>query len=228
MRLFSIAGFCAAALALLAGCQTTDQAGTAPITSMGKNTIDTYHHYRQAILEYKRSDMAFVYNEQKKVSFWAGRSKQDGISHVISVALKSCHEKYPDLTCKVFDINGRIVWKGVSDDLLAQLNNVPSDVSVGQNYPYNEAEYKISLKQNRDFDRYLNNLKHYDHSAFYISKDGVSSGSLFMYGASSYRAAQYGALKSCLVKSKNKRCYHFAQDGKPINEEARIAIYGRN
>lgn len=215
-------------MAILSGCQTTDQVGTATIITMSKSKIDYYHNYRQKIDDYPRNDMVFVHNAEKEVSMWVGRDNRNGVSYAISEALKACHEGYPSITCKVFDINGRIVWKGVNDELLAQLNNVPAKISVGKSQDYDGAEYKMSLRQNRLFDKYVNGLKGYDHSAFYISSDGVSVGSLNVNGTRGYTLAKDGAHKNCLLKSRNKRCYLFAQDGKPVNEAARFAVYGKN
>lgn len=224
MRFISMALLSGAALSLLAGCQTTKNVGTATITSMSEKTIKAYHNYRQTIPDYIQNDMVFVYSEIRGGFAWAGRNKRDGVSHAASKALESCHSLSPDLTCKIFDINGRIVWKGVSNDLLARLNDVP-DASNAISQNYGSSPFQISSSQIRSFERYMNSTVKNDHSAFYVSDDGISVGSAFVTGSQSYSLSRNGALKNCLLNSDNRPCYLFAQDGKPVNKNAHNAVY---
>jgi hypothetical protein len=214
----------------VSACQTTDKTGNAPLGSMSDLAKDAYKQYLLVIEDYPRHNMVFLYDPDKKGFSWAGRKKVLGMSHAISEAMKLCRHSNPDRNCQVFDVNGDIVWKGISEELRADLLT-PVELSGDTRiYEYSEEEFEISDRQKRSYRDYLIVDKVNDHSAFFVGSDGKSFGTAYDKGASTNERSKsvQRALQKCHIISKNvdTKCFLFAINGEPVNENARKSIEG--
>ncbi|MEH6477062.1 MAG: hypothetical protein V7727_15335, partial [Sneathiella sp.] len=158
---------------------------------------------------------------------WVGRGQQDGISFAANEAVSVCLSSSSAESCKIFDLNGKIVWKGLNEDrkreLVAHANRVTT-ATASKIVKYNSKSLKLGASQIKAYKSYLEFQRKYDHSAFFVSANSYSFGRSFYDGGTAYALAQSKGLKDCKLKSEFSDCYLFAVNGKPVNQAAKEAL----
>jgi len=223
MKIFLKTCFTGVMAIVVSGCVTNSaDVGTTRLDDVSEATKTLYQSYRMTLKKNSNVSGAFAYDEVLKASAWATRSGVDGRSASSAAALKSC-KKYGGSNCKILDQNGRIVWKGVSASLYNQLTK-PTSVSTDSTiYKFENNLFDLSDKQKRGYTSYIKHSVSQNFSVFFVSEDRKSTSSGFSDGTYS-TAVLTSALNSCKIKSNSSRCYLFAENGKPINSSAAMAI----
>ncbi|MEH6528086.1 MAG: hypothetical protein V7723_18620 [Sneathiella sp.] len=211
---------------LLTACQTTENIGSGPVSNMAESTILEYKNYRRVMEERDDLTMAFAYNKSTRSSGWAGQHLQDGVGYAIEQAVELCEKSSTTGLCEIFDIDGRIVWAGLDNALLARLLEPIPVIFDTQTYEYDAGTYRISAAQLKSFKAKLKYQKDFDFTAFFISGDGKSIGVGYVDGSYTTGHAQSiaSARKQCQIASPEVRCYHFATNGEPVNANARADL----
>ncbi|USG61416.1 hypothetical protein NBZ79_00305 [Sneathiella marina] len=223
MRLFALV---IATLIPLTACQTTEKAGSGPISDMPDNIISSYKNYRQIMEETDRQNMVFAYNKTDRSSGWVSRRENDGIGHAIEEALEICGKNRTIGTCEILDIDGRIVWQGVDAHVLARLLEELPDFVDTQTHEYDGKEYRITDRQLKKFRLRSDIREQSDFSAFFVSGDGVNYGDGYTdsRSPSGHSSAVHNARGKCKIASPERKCYLFTTNGEPVNDDARRAL----
>lgn len=213
-------GLLVVALALSA-CVTNDTVGTSTVDTMSKSTKSFYTSYRSNLKTLGSYIGVFAYDPTTKRAGWSSRR---GHTDAVESAIDSCGS--PD--CKVFDINGNIVWKGVNPNLVDELVSLRPILYDDVTREYETGIFTLSPVQIRRYEAYLKTMKRFAsaNSAFFVSVDGNSAGTSYSDNNSSvtYQASLDRARRQCLTESAGKTCYLFATGGEPINAAAAKVI----
>ncbi len=210
----------------LSACQTVTSIGNEPLDTLDNPTIKTYHAYQIALKNYPHHHMVFAVDPERGRSVWLGRKKQLGVGFATEEAIKNCRKTDASINCKILDINGQIVWKGIDEKLKQKLASLPDIPLILDKSKYSEAERRITPMQVKRYQDYIARKLPHDSSAFYISVDGWSTGVAFNTGRG--KQSRDNVLRDaevrCEVNSAGSKCQLFAVNGKPVNKAARNAI----
>ena len=214
---------------LLGGCVTDGQIGTAPLSYMNSNAIETYEIYRGNLSRKKSRGTygTFAYNPTTgRTGYWISWGGTDAFSRTIKKAIETCGNSD---SCKILDRNGRIVWKNISPELSQQLlaQNPDQKKRMPVVEEYKSSIFHVGYKQKQDFDKYLSFLKTTGgrnlNAAFFVSKDGQHTGKTVSTGNDSYYRSIDNAHRACVARS-DQPCYLFAKGDKLVNADAEAAI----
>jgi|GEM_PF-6221399 len=216
-------------LLMIASCQTTKNVGEGDIYFFRDNFVAAYNSYIAAINDYPHHSFAFVYDKKSGAFGWSGRPSLNGIKYAIDTAMTGCKKKSLERNCNIFDLNGRIVWKGLNEERKLELVSYAHRGLKGREnkiVKFSAEVVTVSVAQQKKYKSYLNRQSNYDHTAFFISANGYSAGEAFSHGAttSSYAQTLRNALKSCQLQSETSECYLIAVNGKPVNSAASKAL----
>lgn len=214
---------------LLGGCANDGKIGTAPLSYMSSNAIETYEIYR-AMLSRRQSNSpsgTFAYNPATgKTGYVVAWGRQDAPSRSIRKAIEYCGNSD---SCKILDRDGTIVWKNISPELSQQLlaQNLDQKKLVPVAEEYKSSIFRVGYKQIQNYNKYLSYLKTTGgpnpNAAFFVSKDGENTGSTFSTGNDSYYGAINSAHRACVARS-DQPCYLFGKGDKLVNADAEAAI----
>ncbi|MFT6559008.1 MAG: hypothetical protein ACJAYR_002887 [Sneathiella sp.] len=208
----------------LAGCQTIDvQNGSGDIYFFKDGFVSNYKAYRADIQVGNDNPRAFAFDPTTDTVSWNSVRKLDGITTAKNKAISSCEKQAESGNCRLFDVNGVIVWAGLDPTRKKELLDVVSKTVDLSNTPvidYQMSRFKLSSRQIKQAKFYIEASEKYDASAFFVSANAYSAGWSFYNGTNAYQTAIQAALVHCKQKSEYSDCYLFAADGKPINKDA--------
>ncbi|MEH6528087.1 MAG: hypothetical protein V7723_18625 [Sneathiella sp.] len=227
MRIFALV---IAALLTVTACQTTENIGSGPISDMSESTIESYKHYLQIMEENEDYNSAFAYSKSSRRSGWAGQHQADGVGEAIKVALETCDRGRGAGRCEILDINGRIVWKGMDPRVLASLQEELPEIVDTRTHEYDGMKYRITDRQLKKFRSREKSREQSNFSAFFVSGDGVNYGDGYTKGnsQSNHSFTIRNARRDCQIASPERKCFLFATNGEPVNEDARRALEREN
>ncbi|USG61417.1 hypothetical protein NBZ79_00310 [Sneathiella marina] len=227
MRLFALV---IATLLTLTACQTTEKAGSGPISNMPGKSVRAYQAYKLAIEKYPRHNFAFVYNASGYSYGWSGQKESHGQGYAVEKAMENCTKGSSSGTCKLLDLDGRIVWKGMDPRVLASLLEEPPKFADTRTHEYDGMEYRITDRQLKRFTARITTRERYDFTAYFVSGDGINYGEGFSTGRSpsGHSSTVRNAREACQIASPERKCYLFAANGEPINDDARRALEREN
>ncbi|MEH6401939.1 MAG: hypothetical protein V7750_01110 [Sneathiella sp.] len=213
----------------IASCQTTSNVGDGDIYFFRDNFVASYNSYIAAIDDYPHHSFAFVYDKKSGAFGWQGRPSQNGINYAIDTAIKGCQKNDKDRNCQIFDLNGRVVWKGLNEERKQELVSYAHRGLKGREnkvVKFSSEVVTVGVAQKKKYKSYLSRQGNFDHTAFFVSANGNSAGEAYSYGTSttSYTLTIRNALKSCQLQSETSKCYLFAANGKPVNSAASEAL----
>lgn len=223
MQVLSKRIFAGLLVIVISGCVTNGaNVGTTRLEGVSDATKALYQTYRLALKDSGGASGAFAYDAGVGASAWATRAGVDGRSTSATSALENCN-KYGGKNCKILDQNGHIVWKDISASLYGQLTK-PAAVNTDSTiYKFENNPFNLSDKQKKEYRNYLKHSASQRFSVFFVSEDQKATSTGFNDSTYSTRVLST-ALKSCKIKSNNTRCYLFAENGKPINRSAIMAV----
>lgn len=211
---------------VLSACQTTTEVGKGDIYFFRDSFVSAYKEYRASLQTYKGHDHAFVFNKEAFGWGWSSMRPANGLHAAITKATELCSGKSRNDQCRLFDVNGKIVWEGLNPDrkreLLAEASKV-ADLSDTKVVEFKRGRDRLEHRQKKGYLSYLKKAKDNDHSSYFISANGYSFGEAFMTGGNAPNAVQNG-LRNCKSKSEYSDCFLFAVDGKPVNADASQAL----
>lgn len=222
MRIFALV---IAALLTVTACQTTENIGSSPIDYIPEGSIKGYQSYRKDKERYPHHNTAFAYDTVNRGYTYSLQSQRKGTNAAIDKALELCKGNYETTNCKILDIDGRIVWKGIEPNIQARLTAPLPEEQDSRTYEYDTADYQIAATQLEKFRSKTEFRQTYNFTAFFISTDGTSIGTAYVNGSASsgHESSIVSARQRCQIASPNAKCYHFASNGEPVNEDARRA-----
>lgn len=202
---------------------STEKQRIVPLVDLPDATIKAYHTYRIALKNYSHHHMVFAFDDGTNRALWLGRKMRLGRGFAKREALTNCRKGATETKCRILDINGELVLKGVSLELEKKLMAVPHISKELNASRYDEAFYRITDHQRQKFDAYRSKPFPRDSSAFFISVDGYSVGIAYNTGnnSSSRENVIRDAEIQCLIKSERQKCYLIGLDGNPVNEAGR-------
>ncbi len=214
---------------LLTACQTTTNVGEGEIYFFNDRFVSNYRGYRDAMKQYSDHSFAFVYDDKLKKIGWSGKGRNAGVSAVVQHAVELCRGGNPSANCRIFDIDGRIVWKRLNPDRVKELLATATkeiDVSNEKIVDFKLNLMSLGSMQKRRYQTYLKGHASSDQSSFFVSANGHSVGISLITGGGGhgYTTAINAALKNCKANSEFSNCYLFAVNGEPVNQDARQAL----
>lgn len=200
MRIFALV---ITALITVTACQTTENIGTGPISNMPGKTINGYRNYLRVMEENSQRNMAFAYNMTTRGYAWSAQPQKKGPGYAIDQALELCSKGATRGDCKIFDIDGRIVWTGLDSRLYSQLRQPLPEVFDNRTYKYDPTIYRVSAAQLKLFKSTSEIRKDHNYSAFFISADRKSIGKSYVNSISTtgHAASINSARKQCQIAS---------------------------
>ncbi|WP_169545414.1 hypothetical protein [Sneathiella aquimaris] len=212
----------------LAGCQTIDvQNGSGDIYFFKDGFVSSYKAYRTGFQLGNDNPRAFAFDPTTDTVSWNSVRKLDGVDAARNKAIIQCEEHAKSGNCRLFDVDGVIVWTGLDPKRKKELLDVASKTVDLTNTPvidYQMDRFKLSSRQIKLAKTYIEASEKYDASAFFVSANAYSTGWSFYNGTDAYQTAVQAALVHCKQKSEYSDCYLFAADGKPINKDAVQAL----
>ncbi|MEH6545851.1 MAG: hypothetical protein V7701_05455 [Sneathiella sp.] len=227
MRIFALV---IAALLTVTACQTTENIGSGPIDYIPEGSIKGYQSYRKDKERYPHHNTAFAYDTVNRTYTYSMSPQKKGSNAAIDRALELCKGNYETTNCKILDIDGRIVWKDIEPSIQARLTASLPEEQDSRTYEYDTGDYQISATQLGKFRSRAEFRQTYNFTAFFISTNGTSTGTAYVNGSASsgHESSIVSARQRCQIASPERKCYLFATNGEPVNEEARRALEREN
>ncbi|OUR78008.1 hypothetical protein A9Q83_08440 [Alphaproteobacteria bacterium 46_93_T64] len=212
---------------LVSSCQTTSEVGDGDIYFFTDNFVSEYNSYISGVKNNPERHHAFAFDKKNGANAWVNRGVRDGIDFAAKEAVRLCQSPSNVENCKIFDLNGKVVWKGLNKDrkqeLVEYANRVTADKS-NRVVEYSSKSEKLGTRQIKAYKSYLKVQSKYDHSTFFVSANSYSYGRALYNGGTAYAVAQSKGLKDCKQRSEFSDCYLFAINGDPVNAAAKAAL----